>query len=145
MAADAGLVMAKFPEPVAAPAAPPPQGHYSMAVRYGGIVYVSGQLGVRPDGSHTNDFGFEEQARQALQNLLAVLEGAGLGPQNLLKVTAYIVGVDHWPAFNAVYSELMGESRPARSVVPVPELHFGYLVEVDAVAADPLERQIREQ
>lgn len=137
MAADAGLVMAELPEPIAAPGAPPPQGHYSMAIRHEGVVYVSGQLGVRPDGSHTKDLPFEEQARQALQNLLAVLEGAGLGPQNILKVTAYIVGVAHWPAFNAVYAQVMGECRPARSVVPVPELHFGYLVEVDAVAADP--------
>lgn len=141
MAADAGLVMAKLPQPVAAPEAPQPQGHYSMAIRHGGIVYVSGQLPVRPDGSHTKDLPFEEQARQALRNLLAVLEGAGLGSQNLLKVTAYIVGVAHWPAFNAVYAQVMEESRPARSVVSVPELHFGYLVEVDAVAADPLERR----
>ena len=107
-----------------------------MAVRHGGIVYVSGQLGVRPDGSHTRDLPFKEQARQALLNLLAVLEGEGLGPENLLKVTAYIVGVANWPAFNEVYAQIMGNSRPARSVVPVPELHFGYLVEVDAIAGD---------
>lgn len=137
MAADAGLVMTQLPEPVAAPGAPHPQGHYSMAVRHDGIVYVSGQLGVRPDGSHTTDLPFEEQARHAIRNLLAVLASAGLGPQNILKVTAYIAGVAHWPAFNAVYAELMGNSRPARSVVPVPELHFGYLIEIDAIAADP--------
>ncbi len=128
--------MAELHTAVAAPGAPPPQGHYSMAVTHNGIVYVSGQLGVRPDGSHTTDLPFEEQARQALENLLAVLAGAGLGPQNILKVTAYIAGVAHWPAFNAVYAQLMGDYRPARSVVPVPELHFGYLVEVDAIAAD---------
>ena len=128
--------MGKVPEPLAAPSAPPPQGHYTMAVRHDGIVYVSGQLGVRPDGSHTTDLPIKEQARQALLNLLAVLEGEGLGPENLLKVTAYIAGVAHWPAFNEVYAEIMGNSRPARSVVPVPELHFGYLVEVDAIAAD---------
>jgi reactive intermediate/imine deaminase len=109
-----------------------------MAVRCDGLVYVSGQLGVRPDGSHTTDLPFEEQARQALRNLLAVLADADLTPRHLVKVTAYIAGVAHWPAFNAIYAEMMGEWRPARSVVPVPELHFGYLVEVDAVAADSL-------
>jgi 2-iminobutanoate/2-iminopropanoate deaminase len=136
MAAEAGLVMAGLPESIAAPGAPRPQGHYSMAVRHEGLVYVSGQLGVRPDGSHTTGLSFDEQARQALENLLAVLDSVGLGPRNILKVTAYIAGVGHWPAFNAVYAEIMGDWRPARSVVPVPELHFGYLVEVDAVAAD---------
>lgn len=129
--------MAELPQALAAPGAPPAQGHYSMAVRHDGLVYVSGQLGIPPDGSHGNDLPFDEQARQALRNLLAVLAGAGLGPRNILKVTAYIAGVAHWPEFNAVYAEMMGEWRPARSVVPVPELHFGYLVEVDAVAADP--------
>lgn len=138
MATDAGLVMPQLPEPLAAPSAPQPQGHYSMAVRCDGLVYVSGQLGVRPDGSHTTDLPFEEQARQALRNLLAVLADADLTPRHLVKVTAYIAGVAHWPAFNAIYAEMMGEWRPARSVVPVPELHFGYLVEVDAVAADSL-------
>lgn len=129
--------MSGLPEPVVNPQASSPQGHYSMAIRHKGIVYVSGQLGVRADGSHTTDLPFEEQARQALGNLLAVLASAGLGAQNLLKVTAYIVGVAHWPEFNAVYAEVMGESRPARTVVPVPELHFGYLIEVDAIAAEP--------
>jgi 2-iminobutanoate/2-iminopropanoate deaminase len=45
--------------------------------------------------------------------------------------------VENWPAFNSVYAEVMGEARPARSVVPVPELHYGYLVEIDAIAAAP--------
>ena len=137
MATDAGVVMSQLPKSVAAPGAPQPQGYYSLAVRHEGLVYVSGQLGVRPDGSHTTDLPFEEQARQALRNLFIVLAGAGLDARQLVKVTAYIAGVAHWPAFNAVYAEMMGEWRPARSVVPVPELHFGYLVEIDAIAADP--------
>jgi 2-iminobutanoate/2-iminopropanoate deaminase len=53
----------------------------------------------------------------------------------MLKVTVYIVGVELWPAFNTIYAELMGEARPARAVVPVPELHHGYLVEIEATAA----------
>jgi 2-iminobutanoate/2-iminopropanoate deaminase len=47
------------------------------------------------------------------------------------------VGVENWPHFNAIYAEVMGEARPARSVVPVPELHYGYQVEIDAIAAAP--------
>lgn len=129
--------MTCLPTPIAVPNALPPQGHYSMAIRHGGLVHVSGQLPVRPDGSHTADLSFEDQVRQAMANLLNVLANAGLGPQHLVKVTAYIVGVANWPAFNAVYGEIMGASRPARSVVPVPELHYGYLVEIDAMAAAP--------
>jgi reactive intermediate/imine deaminase len=112
-----------------------PGGHYSHARRFGDLVFTSGQLPVRPDGSHTADRPFEEQARQVLANVLEALRAAGAGPHDILKVTVYIAGVDLWPRFNAVYAEVMGEARPARTVVPVPGLHYGYLVEVDATAA----------
>jgi enamine deaminase RidA (YjgF/YER057c/UK114 family) len=106
-------------------------------VVHGGLIYVSGQLGGRPDGSHTADLPFEDQARQALANLLAVLGAAGASPSKLLKVTAYIVGVENWSVFNAVYAEALGGARPARAVVPVPELHHGYLIEIEAIASAP--------
>lgn len=122
--------------PISVTGTAPPQGHYSAAMRHGGLVYVSGQLGLRADGSHTTHFSFEDQARQAMQNVLSILADAGLGAENVLKVTAYIVGVANWPAFNAVYAEMMGTARPARCVVPVPELHHGYLIEIEAVAAE---------
>lgn len=115
--------------------APKPAGHYVQAAVYEGLVYVSGQLPVSPDGKHRFDAPFEEQARQAIINLLAVVNAAGSSPERLLKVTAYIVDVENWPRFNAVYSQLLADIQPARTVVPVPELHYGYLVEIDAVAA----------
>lgn len=111
-----------------------PGGHYSHVVRTGELIFTAGQLGMRADGSHTADLAFEDQVRQALANVLAALRAAGAGPEGIVKVTAYIVGVDNWPRFNAVYAEVMGDHRPARTVVPVPELHYGYLVEIDAVA-----------
>ena len=52
-----------------------------------------------------------------------------------MRVTAYVVGIENWPVFDRIYAELFGEARPARAVVPVPELHHGYLVEIEAVAA----------
>ena len=52
----------------------------------------------------------------------------------MLRVTAYSVGVENWPAFNRIYAEVFGDAKPARTVVPVPELHHGYLVEVEAIA-----------
>ena len=119
------------------PGTAPPGGHYSHGVACGDLLFVSGQLGIRPDGSHTADCEFEVQARQALQNMLAVLDAGGCSPRDVLKVTVYIVDVAHWPRLNQVYAEVMGEARPARTVVPVPALHYGYLVEIDAIAVRP--------
>jgi reactive intermediate/imine deaminase len=111
-----------------------PLGHYVQASEHKGIVYVSGQLAIRPDGTHTVGASFEEQARQALGGLLSIVRAAGGSPASVLKVTAYIVGVENWPELNRAYEEMFGEARPARSVVPVPALHHGYLIELDAVA-----------
>lgn len=121
-------------ERIIAAHAPPPGGHYSQAVRWGELIFVSGQLPVRADGSHAPDADFETQCRQALNNLFAVLAAAGSTPDQVLKITAYIVGVGRWPEFNRIYAQMFGDARPARSVVPISELHYGYLVEIDAVA-----------
>lgn len=122
-------------ECIATTDAPKPAGHYSQATAFGSLLFVAGQLPVRPDGTHQPDAPIEDQARQALTNLLAIVRAGGSDPERILKVNVYVVGVEHWPAFNAVYAEMFGDARPARAVIPVPELHHGYLVEVDAVAA----------
>ncbi len=114
--------------------ASPPAGHYSQAVIHQGSLYISGQLPVSPDGTHNEEASFSEQAHIALNNLLAILHAAGCSPTDLVKVTVYVAGVKHWPAFDQIYSEMLGGHRPARAVVPVPELHHGYLVEIEAVA-----------
>jgi enamine deaminase RidA (YjgF/YER057c/UK114 family) len=118
-----------LPEAIVAPDAPPPAGHYAAGVRAGGFIYVSGQLPVAVDRTPRADLDFADQARLALANMLAVVRAGGGSPAGIVKVTA-----EHWPAFNAVYAEVMGEARPARVVVPVPELHHGCLVEVEAIA-----------
>ena len=123
--------------PVFTANAPKPLGHYSQAVRAGGFIHVSGQLPIRIERQNEpNEDSFEEQAKLVLRSLLAVLDAAGATPSSVLKVTAYIVGVKHWPAFNAAFAEAFGDAKPARSVVPVPELHHGFLIELDAVAMD---------
>jgi len=122
-------------ESISTKGAPTPKGHYSQAIRHGGLIYVSGQLPLSPDGTHTIDANFEEQAKMALDSLFAILRAANSDPQRLLKVTAYIVGIENWPKFNAIYTAALGDARPARSVVPVPELHYGCLIEIDAIAA----------
>lgn len=122
-------------ERIATTDAPSPAGHYSQATAHAGLLFVAGQLAVRPDGTHQPEASIEVQARQALENVLAIVRAGGSAPERILKVNVYIVGVEHWPAFNKVYAEMMGDARPARAVIPVPELHHGYLVEVDCVAA----------
>lgn len=111
-----------------------PAGHYSQAIRHGDTLYISGQLPVSPDGRHNLAASFAEQARIALDNLLAILNAAGGTAQDLVKVTVYVAGVEHWPAFDRLYAAALGEHRPARAVVPVPELHHGYLIEIEAMA-----------
>ncbi len=120
--------------PISTNGAAPAGGHYSQGVRHGDLIYVSGQLPIAPDGTHHADADFDRQARLAIGNMIAVVEAAGGNVATLLKVTVYLVGVANWPRFNAIYAEMLGSARPARSVVPVPELHYGYLVEIDAVA-----------
>lgn len=109
-------------------------GHYAQAVLHQGVLYVSGQLPVRADGSHSVDQPFEVQAAIALDNLMAILGAAGCSPSDLLKVTVYVAGIEHWPAFDRIYAHYLGEHRPARAVVPVPALHHGYLIEIEALA-----------
>ena len=113
----------------------PGQAHYVPAIAHAGLVFTSGQLPRLPDGTHTADRLFEEQVRICLDNLDRVLVAAGTDRTRILHVTAYLVGIDHWDAFNRVYADWCGDWRPARTVVPVPNLHFGYLVEIDAIAA----------
>jgi len=120
---------------VSTPGAPTARGHYSQAVVHGGVVYVAGQLPIVPGAPEIRLATFEEQARRVLDNVVAILEAAGSGADLVLKSTVYISDLQHWPAFNAVYAEILGDHRPARTVVPVAALHYGYLVEMDAIAA----------
>src|SRR5262245_5492438 len=122
-------------ERITTSAAPKPAGHYSQACGFGDRVFVAGQLPVSTEGKARPELSFEEQVRLALGNVLAILQAAESGPDRVLKVTAFIVGVENWPAFNRVYAELFGDSKPARSVVPVGSLHHGCLVEIEAIAA----------
>ena len=117
--------------------APKPSGHYSQALRGGGLIHISGQLPIAESGIPENQSAsFNAQVGLALGNFLAILDAAGAQRRDVLKVTAYIVGVENWPLFNQAFAEAFGDHRPSRSVVPVPELHHGYLIEIDGVALD---------
>ncbi len=114
-----------------------PGGHYSHAVKANGFVFISGQLPIRPDGTKLTDASFEEQAKQVLDNVTMALKAAGSSIAHLTQVRVYVSDIGAWPAFNKIYAAWAGSARPARAVVPVPELHFGLKVEVEAVALAP--------
>jgi len=116
------------------PNAPQPAGHYAQAIAHQGVVYVSGQLPIDPRNTTKHIGSIEAQTEQALENLVAILEAAGSGKDHVLKVTVYISDMALWDRVNTVYARFFGNHRPARAIVPVRELHFGYQIEIDAVA-----------
>jgi 2-iminobutanoate/2-iminopropanoate deaminase len=95
---------------------------------------VSGQLPIARDGTRLNDAPFAEQAQQVLDNVAQALAGGGSSVEKLLQVRVYVTDIASWPEFNAIYAQWAGTARPARAVVPVPQLHYGFKIEVEAVA-----------
>lgn len=122
-------------ETVSTPFAPAARGHYAQAVVHAGLVFVAGQLPVIPAEPERRLASFEEQAHQVITNVMEIVEASGSAADHILKATVYIADIAHWPAFNAIYAERMGAHRPARTVVPVAQLHYGFLVEMDVIAA----------
>jgi 2-iminobutanoate/2-iminopropanoate deaminase len=120
---------------VSTPNAPAPAGHYSQAIVHGGVVYVAGQLPVDPQTGERRTGPIEEQAEQALKNVAAILRAAGSGLDRVLKVTVYVSDITLWDRVNTVYARVFGDHRPARAVVPTRDLHHGFQVEIEAIAA----------
>lgn len=121
-------------ECVQAPGLPAPAGHYSQAVvTRAGLVFVSGVLPSR----ELADLSFDAQCASVFAQCEQVLRAAGCALRDVVQCTAYLAGVEYWPAFNSAYAGVFGEHRPARAVVPVPALHHGFLVEVQLVAERP--------
>ncbi len=115
--------------------APQPGGHYSQATVYNGLVFVAGQLSIDPaTGEHKLD-SIEEQTEKALNNVHAILKAAGSDWDRVLKINISVADINLWGDVNKVYSRILGENRPARAIIPCGELHYGFLIEIEAVAA----------
>ena len=112
----------------------PPGGHYSPGVVAGGFVFVAGQLPIAADGTQLSEASFEDQTRQVLANVQAVLQASGSSVARLAQVRVYITDIELWPVFDRIYAEWAGAVKPVRAVVPVPVLHYGFKLEVEAVA-----------
>lgn len=117
------------------PDAPVPAGHYSQAVVHGGLVFVSGQLAVDAVTGRKDAGTIEQQTKITLENVAAILRAAGSDIDRVLKTTVYISDIDLWDRVNGVYAEFFGNHRPARAVVPTRDLHYGFQVEIEAIAA----------
>ncbi|GAB3259522.1 RidA family protein [Kineosporia babensis] len=119
------------------PALVAPLGHYSHVAVHQDLVYISGQLPLASDGTALYQESFGVQAQQTLENLDQCLVTAGTDRSRLLNLTAYITDLDDWPAFDSLYAAWIGEHRPARAVVGVDRLHYGCVLEIQAVASLP--------
>ena len=116
-------------------AAPLPAGHYSQGIVHNGVVYVAGQLPMAPGSSDRTVGTMAQQTEQTLRNVEAVLQAAGSGLDKVLQMTIYVSDISLWGEVNVAYARIMGEHKPARAVLPVKELHYGYQIEIQAIAA----------
>ena len=116
--------------------APKALGPYSQAIKSGGFVWCSGQIPIDPAVNAVTATTIEGQTRQAITNLRNVLEAAGSELEKVVKTTVFISDMNNFAALNAVYAELFGETKPARSCVEVARLPKDVMVEIEAVAEE---------
>jgi 2-iminobutanoate/2-iminopropanoate deaminase len=107
---------------------------YSQAIAANGLVFVSGQLALRPGDKELSGGSIEEQTEQVFSNLKAILEAAGSGLDRLVKTTVFLQRLDDFQGMNSVYAKHVGGTPPARSTVEVAKLPSGALVEIEAIA-----------
>ena len=115
--------------------APTAAGHYSQAIVHNGVVYVAGQLPIDPKDKNRPVGSIEEQTERTLRNVEAILVAAGSGLDRVLQMTIFISDIELWGGVNTTYARVMGSHKPARAVVPVNDLHYGYQIEIQAIAA----------
>lgn len=109
--------------------------HYSPFTVGGGLIFVSGQLPLKP-GRDTSlaDAPFTDQVEQTLRNLKSVLHEAGAELSQVIKTTVYLSDIADWDELDSIYGTFFGATRPSRSVVPTGPLHFGFRIEIEAIA-----------
>lgn len=113
--------------------APAAIGPYSQAIVSGGLVYTSGQIPIHPASGVIEVSGIEDQTKQVISNLAAVLKAAGSSLERVIKTTCFLKNMGDFAAFNGIYEKYF-TNRPARSCVEVAALPKGALVEIEAIA-----------
>ena len=122
-------------EQVSTKDAPAAIGPYSQAIVSGGFLFSAGQIALDPASGQIVEGGVTAQTERVMKNLLAVLEAAGLGWNDIVKTTVYLHDMADFPTVNEIYGRALGDARPARSTVQVTALPRGALVEIDLIAA----------
>jgi 2-iminobutanoate/2-iminopropanoate deaminase len=116
------------------PDAPNPIGPYSQAIDSGNLFFISGQIPLDPQTGAVIGSTIQEQAKQALNNLKAILASQSLEANALVKTTVFLRSMADFPAFNAIYEEALNGWKPARSVIEVSGLPKNVLIEIEAIA-----------
>lgn len=115
---------------------PKPVGHYSQAIVSNGLLFTSGILPIKIKTSErlSPESTINEQIDVVFENLRQILQEVDLTPNNVVKTTIYISNGEYWGIINQMFADFFGEHRPSRSIIPVSELHFGYKIELEAIA-----------
>lgn len=124
-------------EVIATSDAPGAVGPYSQAIKAGGVVYVSGQLGLVPNTKEFAGGTVAEQTAQVLKNLQAILEAAGTDLAHVVKTTVFLTDMATFSEMNTVYATFFADDPPARAAFAVKALPLGGRVEIEAVAVMP--------
>ena len=122
---------------ISAPHGPAAAGPYSHAVAAGNLLFVSGQGALAPDGSGRRTGSLEEEVRQSLDNLKAILEDAGSGLDHVVKTTVYLADMSDFGEMNAIYGTYFPKNPPARTTIQAGRLPLDFRVEVEAIAILP--------
>lgn len=117
--------------------APKAVGPYSQGVFVKDTLYVSGQIPFDPKTNALISNDIKDQTRQSLENVLAIVETAGLTKENIVRCTVFMTNLSDFPLMNEVYSHFFGEHKPARAAVEVRRLPKDVMVEIDAIAVKP--------
>ncbi|WP_018461056.1 RidA family protein [Thermus oshimai] len=113
--------------------APEAIGPYSQAVRAGGLLFVSGQIPLTPEGVLVEG-DIRQQTERVMENLKAILEAAGSGLDRVVQTACFLADMEDFPAFNEVYARYFAPPYPARATVAVKALPRGVRVEVACIA-----------
>lgn len=115
---------------------PKPVGHYSQAIVSNGLLFTSGILPIKIKTAEKLpiESSIEEQIEVVFENLKQILNEVSLTPSQVVKTTIYITDGEGWSTVNQAFADFFGEHRPARSIIPVSALHFGYKIELEAIA-----------
>ena len=120
-------------EVIATPNAPKAIGPYSQAIKYGDLIFLSGQIPIDPKTGNLMKGTIEEQTRLVLENLKAVIEASGMTMKNVLKTSCFLKNMDDFAKFNAVYATFFTANPPARETVEVARLPRDVLVEISCI------------